>query len=134
VTWRAILTAFSTASAPELNSAERFSWSPGVRADHEAGVGELGDLVPDGVDHGGSGVAHADHGDSGAQVDQRIAVDVDEDGPLGPVDVEREDRAHPGGDGRRAPNFERFRLGTGQIGHESTCLVDLGLVHDANRS
>ena len=27
---RAILTAFSTASAPELNSAERFSWSPGV--------------------------------------------------------------------------------------------------------
>src|SRR3984957_6692654 len=27
----AILTAFSTASAPELNSAERFSWSPGVR-------------------------------------------------------------------------------------------------------
>ena len=27
---RATLTAFSTASAPELNSAERFSWSPGV--------------------------------------------------------------------------------------------------------
>ena len=51
---RAILIAFSTASAPELNSAERFSWSPGrqlvellgdrdvplVRRDHEAGVGE----------------------------------------------------------------------------------------------
>src|SRR3954454_22493634 len=30
VACRAILTAFSTASAPELNSAERFSWSPGV--------------------------------------------------------------------------------------------------------
>ena len=29
---RATLTAFSTASAPELNSAERFSWSPGVRS------------------------------------------------------------------------------------------------------
>ena len=28
---RAILTAFSTASAPELNSADRFSWPPGVR-------------------------------------------------------------------------------------------------------
>ncbi len=27
---RAIFTAFSTASAPELNSAVRFSWSPGV--------------------------------------------------------------------------------------------------------
>src|SRR5215468_12152805 len=30
VACRAILTAFSTASAPELNSADRFSWSPGV--------------------------------------------------------------------------------------------------------
>ena len=28
---RAIFTAFSTASAPLLNSADRFSWSPGVR-------------------------------------------------------------------------------------------------------
>ena len=30
VTWRAILTAFSTASAPELNRAERFSCVAGV--------------------------------------------------------------------------------------------------------
>lgn len=30
VAWRAILTAFSTASAPELNNAERFSKPPGV--------------------------------------------------------------------------------------------------------
>src|SRR5919112_6606580 len=30
VAWRAILTAFSTASAPELNSAARFSTTPGV--------------------------------------------------------------------------------------------------------
>src|SRR5690606_28042901 len=29
---RAILTAFSTASAPELNNAERLSWLPGVSA------------------------------------------------------------------------------------------------------
>ena len=29
---RAILTAFSTASAPELNSTDRFSWSPGASA------------------------------------------------------------------------------------------------------
>ena len=29
---RATFTAFSTASAPELNSAERFSWRPGVIA------------------------------------------------------------------------------------------------------
>ena len=31
VACRAIFTAFSTASAPELNSAERFSYVPGVR-------------------------------------------------------------------------------------------------------
>ncbi len=30
VAWRAILTAFSTASAPELSSTLRLSWSPGV--------------------------------------------------------------------------------------------------------
>ena len=30
VKWRATFTAFSTASAPELNSAVRLSWSPGV--------------------------------------------------------------------------------------------------------
>ena len=30
VWWRATFTAFSTASAPELKSAERFSWVPGV--------------------------------------------------------------------------------------------------------
>ena len=30
VWWRAILTAFSTASAPELKSALRLRWSPGV--------------------------------------------------------------------------------------------------------
>ena len=95
---RAILTAFSTASAPELNSAERLSWSPGVsavellahgdvalvRRDHEAGVGERRDLLlhvarrrrrallPTLVD-----------GDAGAEVDERVAVGVDEDAAAG---------------------------------------------------
>ena len=55
---RAIFTAFSTASAPELNSATFLAWSPGVssasashdrdvplvRRDHETGVGEVGEL------------------------------------------------------------------------------------------
>ena len=57
---RAIFTAFSTASAPELNSADRFSCVAGrqlvellgdrdvalVRRHHEAGVREIGDLLP----------------------------------------------------------------------------------------
>ena len=32
VAWRATFTAFSTASAPELNSTDFLAWSPGVRA------------------------------------------------------------------------------------------------------
>ncbi len=74
-----------------------------VGTDHEAGVGEFGDLVPDGLDHGRGGVPHADHGDARSEVDQRVAVDVDQDRPLGAIDVEREHRADPGGHGRRAP-------------------------------
>ena len=105
-----------------------------VRADHEAGVGESGDLLLDGVDHGRRGVAHADHGDARPEVDQGVAVDVDEDGPLGALDVEREDRADPGGHGRRAAGVERLRLGTGQIGDDSTCLVDPRGIHDSKRS
>ena len=60
-TTRAILTAFSTASAPELNSARLLGVVAGgepverlahldvalVRRDHEAGVGERGDLLLD---------------------------------------------------------------------------------------
>ena len=35
----------------------------------------------DGVDDRRGGVAHADHGDARAEVDQGVAVDVDEDRP-----------------------------------------------------
>ena len=75
--WRAILTAFSTASAPELNSADVLAWSPGregveplahghvalVGSDHEAGVGEAADLLAHRLDHGRDGVADAGHRD-----------------------------------------------------------------------
>ena len=68
VAWRAIFTAFSTASAPELNSAESLACSPGVQgvelfadrhialvgADHEAGVGEAADLLADSLTTAGT--------------------------------------------------------------------------------
>ena len=67
---RAILTAFSTASEPELKRAEVLACEPGregrefltdldvalIGRDHEAGVRERGDLGAHGVDEFGYGV------------------------------------------------------------------------------
>ena len=47
-----------------------------VRGDHEAGVGEVGDLLADGLDHARRRVADGGHGDTGAEVDEPVAVDV----------------------------------------------------------
>ena len=95
---RAIFTAFSTASAPELNSADCFVVVARgelgqrladvdvavVRRDHEAGVGERARPAPaPGADHRAARVADAGHRDAGAEVDQRVAVDVDEHAAAG---------------------------------------------------
>ena len=56
----------------------------GVRRDHEAGVGEGRDLVVDRPDDRRRRVADRDHRDAGAQVDQRVAVGVDEHRPPPP--------------------------------------------------
>ena len=91
-----------------------------VGTDHEAGVGELGDLVTHGVDDRRVGVSDADDGDTGAEVDERVAIDVDEDRPLGAVDVEREHRADAGRDGGLATGVELLRPRAGQVGHDTT--------------
>ena len=109
--WRATLTAFSTASEPELKSAERFSCVPGVssssasrdlevllvRRDHEAGVGEVVDLLGDRVDDALVAVADGRHGDAGAEVDELVAVDVAQDAAGGLLDVDRQSGADAGG-------------------------------------
>ena len=101
---RATLTAFSIASAPELKSADVFAWDPGrecgqlladldvtlVGRDHEAGVRERGDLFAHGVDEGRHGVTDGGHGDARAQIEELIAVDVDQDGAFGAIDVDGE--------------------------------------------
>ena len=101
---RAILTAFSIASAPELNSAVVLANVAGrergelladldvtlVGVHHETGVREGGDLGAHRVDQFGHGVADGRHGDAGAEVQDLVAVDVDEDGALGALDVDRE--------------------------------------------
>ena len=103
------MTAFSTASAPELKSAEVLANVPGrergelladldvtlVGRDHEAGVGEGGHLGADGVDELGHGVADRGDRDARAQVEQLVAVDVDEDRALGALDVNGESEVRP---------------------------------------
>ena len=120
---RAILTAFSTASAPELNSAVRFSWLPGVsrfsasatshvavvRRDHEAGVGERLHLRGDGVDDPRVAVADRGHRDARAEVDQRVAVDVDDDAAAGGRGVDRHGRADRARDGRGLAGLQLAR-------------------------
>jgi hypothetical protein len=71
-----------------------------VGRDHEAGVGERRDLLLHPADHRGCGVADADHRDPGAQVDQRVAVHVDEDAAAGRDHEHREHGADAVGDMR----------------------------------
>jgi hypothetical protein len=65
-------------------------------------------------------VAHAGHGDPRAEVDQLVAVDVDEDRALAALDVERIDGADPGGDGRPSAGVELERARPGQLSDDST--------------
>ena len=74
----------------------------GVGGHHEAGVGELGDLLLDAGDDLGVGVADGGDGDAGAHVDERVAVDVEQDAAAGLGDVDRQGDADAGGHGMRS--------------------------------
>ena len=64
-----------------------------VRGDHEARVGEPGDLLTDPFHHAGRGVARRHDGDARAEVDERVTVGVDEDAAPGGGDEHREHMA-----------------------------------------
>ncbi|EUA68430.1 hypothetical protein I553_3601 [Mycobacterium xenopi 4042] len=131
--------AFSTASAPELNSAERLSPRPGqpvellgdgdvvlVRGHHEAGVGELGDLRADGVHHPRGRVADRGDRDPRAEVDQPVAVDILDNPAAGARRVDRHDAADPAGH-RGGSTLGQFQRGRARdFGEEVATLVDGG--------
>ena len=71
---------------------------PLVRRDHEAGVGERGDLLGHPAYDLGCGVADAHDGDAGGHVDQRVAVDVDDDAAAGGRDEHGQGGADAVGD------------------------------------
>ena len=66
-----------------------------VRRDHEAGVGEVGDLVLHGLDHARRRVADRRDRDARAQIDEPIAVDVFDDAAERPGGVDRHRVADP---------------------------------------
>jgi hypothetical protein len=62
-------------------------------------MGEPGDLVLDRVYDSLGGVSDADHRDPRTEVDQGVAVDVDDDTAAGGRNVYRQDRADAPGHG-----------------------------------
>jgi hypothetical protein len=124
---RAIFTAFSTASAPELTRIECFSKTPGVtsvlvRGDSEQGVGQLGDLLGDGGRDIRMRVADCRDADSAAEIDELVAVDVDQDGTRTVVHVDVRERSGAARDAVYPALLEGDRLRSGQFGHEPAFL------------
>ena len=95
-----------------------------VGSHHEAGVAEATHLVPHRLDNRRDGVPDAGHGDPRAQVDQGIAVDVDQDGALTAFDVHGQDRADTRGHGRGPASGQSQRLRPGNLGNEMAALAE----------
>src|SRR5690606_16514197 len=89
-----------------------------VGGDHEAGVGEAGGLLGDGGRDRGVGGADAGDRDAGGQIDERIAVDVDEHPAVGVGGVDGPGGADARRDGGSAAGGERARGRAGQLGDE----------------
>ncbi len=83
---------------------------------------QLGDLLLDPGDHTLGSVADRGDRDAGAEVDQVVAVDVDQDPATRTDDVRRKAHAHPCGDRRTPAGLQLLGLRAGQIGDEAAFL------------
>jgi hypothetical protein len=97
-----------------------------VGRDHEARVRERGDLLDDPAGDLRRSVAHAGHGDAGPEVDQRVAVGVDQHAPAGGLDEDRQCRADTGGDVFLPPGQLRPRDRAGDLGDQAPLLRQPG--------
>ena len=102
---------------------------PLVGGDHEAGVREARGLARDGVGHLGHGVADGGDRDARAEVDELVAVDVDEDRAVGPVDVDGQPDGEPGADRVDAPVVQLLGARPGDLGDEQATLLDAAVGH-----
>jgi hypothetical protein len=75
-----------------------------VRGGQKTGVGVLGQLSGGAGDDLGCGVAHRGDGDAATQIDERVAVDVDDDPAAGGRGVHPRAAGQPGGQSGAAPS------------------------------
>jgi len=78
-----------------------------------------------GGDYRGCGVADTGHREAGAQIDQRVGVDVQEHPTAGRCDEHWRATLHFGRDRRGASSRQFPRPGTGQLSHQPTPLNKL---------
>ena len=103
---------------------------PGVRSDHEARVGEGRDLVVDGPDDRRRGVADRDDRDARAEVDEGVAVGVDEHPTTGGLDEDRQGGADPVRDRGLLAREQRGGLRSGDVGDEAAFLGEGRAAHE----
>ena len=95
-----------------------------VGRDCEHRVGELGELGGCRRDHGRVRVSDCHHADAGAEVDELVAVDVDDNRPVRALDEHGESRPHPDGNRGHSTRLESHRLWTGYRGDDAALLLD----------
>jgi hypothetical protein len=88
-------------------------------------VGELAGLLPNRLDHGGCGVADVDHRDAGPEVDQRVAVDVDQHPTAAAGDEHWQHDAYPASDRVLAAGEQGLRPRSGDGGDQAALLRKL---------
>src|SRR6478736_4550895 len=97
-----------------------------VRRDHEARVRELGRLRLDRLDDLRVRVAERRHGDAGAEVDEGVAVRVDDDAAAGSYGLDRDGVPDTGRDGRGLAGEQLLRTGPGDARDETALLRERG--------
>jgi hypothetical protein len=85
-------------------------------------VGEPADLVDDALHHRVGGVADVDHRDARPEVDERVAVDVDDHPTAGGLDEDGQCDAEAAGHAGGLAGEEGVRAGPGYGGDEPTFL------------
>ncbi len=93
-----------------------------VRSNHETGVGEVCDLILNCGHDGRVGSADAGHRDTGTEVDQRVAVDVDDDSTVCVGDVDRKGGCDAGADDLLTAFGERSRARARELRDDATLL------------
>ena len=84
-----------------------------VRGDREQRVQHVAELLAGGLDDRVDGVTDRRDADAGAEVDERVAVDVDHDGAVGALDVDRKGGRDAGADSGLATGVEGDGLRSG---------------------